>query len=38
MIDRDYLEPARDRANLTIVGNALVSKFLFERERAATCC
>jgi 5-(hydroxymethyl)furfural/furfural oxidase len=29
-----YLEPARGRANLTIVGNALVSKFQFEGNRA----
>jgi choline dehydrogenase len=28
-----YLEPARGRANLTIVGNALVSKFEFEGNR-----
>jgi choline dehydrogenase len=28
-----YLEPARGRANLTIVGNALVSKFTFEGNR-----
>ncbi len=29
-----YLEPARGRANLAIVGNALVSKFAFEGNRA----
>jgi 5-(hydroxymethyl)furfural/furfural oxidase len=29
-----YLEPARGRANLTIVGHALVSKFQFEGNRA----
>ena len=28
-----YLEPARGRANLAIVGNALVSKFAFEGNR-----
>ena len=28
-----YLEPARGRSNLTIVGNALVSKFQFEGNR-----
>ena len=28
-----YLEPARGRANLTIVGHALVSKFAFEGNR-----
>lgn len=29
-----YLEPARDRPNLTVVGNAHVDRVLFERRRA----
>ena len=29
-----YLEPARDRGNLTIVGNALVDRVLFDRDQA----
>ena len=34
MLFRSYLEPARGRANLAIVGNAVVDTLTFEGNRA----